>query len=414
MATATAVTVEARDTTSGSPQWGTSIVWLAFVGPFFFLSYWFSNWVSSHRTRVPSVMFDWEQQMPFIPWTIVPYWTSDLLYILSIFVCTTKREVNLHGRRLLAIQLISIACFLAFPLRCVFDRPPAPGFFGWLFDVLLGFDKPFNQAPSLHVSLAVILWFRFEAHLDGFWKSLMSAWLMLIVISTMTTHQHQFIDLPLGALAGLLVVALFPDESLPQRFRLATFYLSGAVLAIAIAVKVQGVGWVLLWPAAAMLVVTLAYFADWPELFGLPLVPLIAAPYTLAAWINSRWWTRSQPPAQEIADGVWLGRAPGWFSSEARRHRTIVNVAAEFDGGRRVPMLDLVTPSDRQLQRAVTAIEECAPRRPTLVCCALGYSRSAAAVAAWLESTGRAESMEDAAALVRERRPHVVIDADEF
>ena len=27
-----------------------------------------------------------------------------------------------------------------------------------MFDALAGFDKPFNQAPSLHIALLVILW----------------------------------------------------------------------------------------------------------------------------------------------------------------------------------------------------------------------------------------------------------------
>ena len=34
-------------------------------------------------------------------------------------------------------------------------------------NVLAGFDQPFNQAPSLHLSLTVILWARHSAHLTG-------------------------------------------------------------------------------------------------------------------------------------------------------------------------------------------------------------------------------------------------------
>ena len=92
-------------------------------------------------------MFGWELGTPFIPWTIVPYWTSDLLYVLSLLVCTTRREVDMHAKRLLAVQVISAISFLVFPLHCAFERPETHGFFGWLFTVLLGFDKPFNQAP---------------------------------------------------------------------------------------------------------------------------------------------------------------------------------------------------------------------------------------------------------------------------
>jgi hypothetical protein len=312
-----------------------------------------------------------------------------------------------------AAQVISVSCFLAFPLRSIFERPATHGFFGWLFDVLLGFDKPFNQAPSLHVSLAVILWSRFSAHLDGFWRAAMGGWLLLVVLSTMTTYQHQFLDLPTGALAGLLAIALFPagPDSLKaapqaQRMRLATFYLSGAVLLTAIAFKLTGVAWILLWPAAATLVVAVAYAADWPALFQSSIIRLIVAPYTAAAWINSRCWTRSQAGAHEIADGVWLGRAP----SRTTNFRSIVNVAAELHvGGHNIPMLDLVTPTQQQLQNAVKAIEEYGAQRPTLVCCALGASRSAAVVAAWMVTTRRVASTGEAIAMIRARRPHIVV-----
>ncbi len=46
---------------------------------------------------------------------------------------------------------------------------------------------------------------------------------------------------------------------------------------------------------------------------------------------------------------------------------------------------------------------------PLLVCCALGYSRSAASVATWLLRTGRAADAEAAVAIVRAARPGIVL-----
>ena len=70
-------------------------------------------------------------------------------------------------------------------------------------------------------------------------------------------------------------------------------------------------------------------------------------------------------------------------------------------------MLDLVVPSLEQLRRAVNAIE--AMPRPTLVFCALGRSRSAVSVAAWLIATGRAASVDAALEHIRARRPQVYL-----
>src|SRR5262249_15051310 len=151
-----------------------------------------------------------ERHIPFIEWTILPYWSSDLLYALSLVICRTRDELDLHGKRLVAIQVFSIVCFLVFPLRCAFERPPVSGWAGDLFAALLNFDEPFNQAPSLHVGLAAILWMRYRAHTAGRLRILLAIWLVLVAASTLTTYQHHFIDVPTGLWAGLLVIAALP------------------------------------------------------------------------------------------------------------------------------------------------------------------------------------------------------------
>jgi protein-tyrosine phosphatase len=77
-----------------------------------------------------------------------------------------------------------------------------------------------------------------------------------------------------------------------------------------------------------------------------------------------------------------------------------------------VPMLDLVTPSAEMLRAAADAITRLREQSPVLVCCALGYSRSAASVATWLLSSGRAASAEQAAAIVRAARPAIALGKD--
>ncbi|MNV93048.1 hypothetical protein D3C71_1876940 [compost metagenome] len=81
------------------------------------------------------------------------------------------------------------------------------------------------------------------------------------------------------------------------------------------------------------------------------------------------------------------------------------------EGDAIVPMLDLVAPTPAQLSAAAAAIAARQERGEVLVCCALGYSRSAAAVAAWLLRSGRAASVDEAVAIVRRARPAVVLRA---
>ena len=95
----------------------------------------------------------------------------------------------------------------------------------------------------------------------------------------------------------------------------------------------------------------------------------------------------------------------------------IVDVSAELSTPkgipvRCVPMLDLIAPTTAQLAAAAEAIEaQLCDDGDVLVCCALGYSRSAAAVAAWLLQTGRAEHADEAIERVQARRPQLVLHA---
>lgn len=420
---------KAPDTAEKRP-WGRAALLLALLGPFFFASYGFATWYTSRLADVPSVVFGWERGIPLWPWTIVPYWSVDLFYAVSFFVCASRVELHTHAKRLFAAQLISVSFFLLFPLHFTFERPSLEGLFGSLFDALTAFDKPFNQAPSLHISLLLILWVRYAAHLGRFWRWLLHLWFALIGISVLTTWQHHFVDLPTGFLAGALCLALFPERPGVRqrdagRFRLAALYAVGATvvgLAALYLGRAQPIALWLFWPAASLLLVALIYLRGLPGGFGKDdggrlVWPLRVAlwPYLAGAFLNSRLWTRSAPRPVEVADGLWLGRYPRAADLELGGFRSLVDVSAELPlaagslAYRGVPMLDLLAPEPPQLKEAARAIEELRGARPTLVCCALGYSRSTAAIAAWLLQSGRATTAAAAVEQVAAAQPRLVL-----
>ena len=412
--------------------WKRGVLWLLLLGPLFFASYGFANWFTGQRDDVGSLVFAWEPQIPLWPWTIVPYWSIDLLYGLSFLLPACRREMDRHALRLLAAQLICVACFLLWPLRFTFERPPLDGTFGLMFDVLMGFDKPFNQAPSLHITLLVIIWAMFANHTRGLlWRGLLHLWMVLIGVSVLTTWQHHFIDLPTGALAGFLCLWLLPlqgDTPLrqmhlsrdPRRWRLALRYSLGAFACTALAVNLGGAWLWLFWPAVALAMVALNYL-----LFGAggfqkqangrlsPAATVLLAPYLLGAWINSRLWTYSQPAPSQVVEGIYLGRLPA--SKDLEGFTALIDLCAELPLQRTpahycsLPSLDLVVPDVLTCQRAAAAIERLRHHGPLLVCCALGYSRSATAVAAWLLHSGRCKDVNAAVELIRQARPQVVL-----
>jgi protein-tyrosine phosphatase/membrane-associated phospholipid phosphatase len=417
--------------------WRRAIGWLAFLGPFFFVSYGLANWSAAQRTDVPSLVFAWERSIPFWAWTILPYWSIDVLYGLSLFLCATKRELDTHAKRLLTAQLVAVVFFVALPLRYSFERPAAEGVWGLMFDALAGFDQPFNQLPSLHIALAVILWSLYARRLAGAPRYAMDVLFFLICASVLTTYQHHFVDIPTGLLLGWLCVWAWPyaDEGNgvsvfgrwrwtrdAKRWRLAAAYALGAGLVAMLAVALGGWGLWLLWVSVSLLLVAANYAALGAAGFGkgadgrlILAARWLYAPYLAGAWINSRLWTAREPAPAAIADGVWLGRMPTARALASSPFAGVVDFTAEFDlraAGREVtsvPVLDLTPPSGDDLARAAAAIERLRARGPVLVCCALGCSRSACAVAAWLLATGRAADVAAALAIIRRARRRIVL-----
>ncbi|XAE39828.1 phosphatase PAP2/dual specificity phosphatase family protein [Pseudomonas alkylphenolica] len=412
-----------------------AVLWLLLLAPLFFSTYGFATWVTSQRDDVGSLVFAWEQHMPFWPWTIVPYWSIDLLYGFSLLLPRSRQALKRHALRLLTAQLIAVSCFLLWPLRFTFERPELDGVFGWLFAVLAGFDKPFNQAPSLHIALLVVLWVCYAQHCRGLWRWLVHGWFALIGVSVLTTWQHHFIDVPTGALAGWLCVWLWPLErpgmlqrlqltSDRKRWQLAVRYTFGAALFAILAFALGGGGLWLLWPAVALLLVALNYalfdaggFQKGPDGRLSAAACWLLAPYLAAAWINSRLWTRRHPQPDLVIDDVWLGRIPTATQLRHSPFNAVLDLCAELplDPGtaayQAVPVLDLTAPTTAQCLELAEALERLRQHGPVLVCCALGYSRSATAVAAWLLHSGRASSVDAALELLRQARPRVVLHA---
>lgn len=406
--------------------WRQGLCWLMLLGPLFFLSYGQVNQFTATRHDVESMVGSWEHSIPFIPWTIVPYWSIDLLYAISLFICTSTEELTRHGCRLFAASLIACVGFLLFPLKFSFIRPQTQGMFGWLFQQLEQFDLPYNQAPSLHIILTWLLWLRFRQHLGKGARLLSGAWFLLIAVSVLTTWQHHFIDVMSGIVVGVLISYAIPAEGRWQwkpptahGLRLATKYCTGGI-AFLLAGLGTAHGFILLWPAAALLMIAASYAGLGVSVFQknnhgeLSLSARgVLFPYLAGAWLSKAWFSRRIPRSSTICNGVVLGRFPDKTLALA----AVLDLTAEFHKGSRkaeiweaYPLMDLVVPGVRDIQQAVIKLRHLQQRhKSVLVCCALGLSRSATVVAAWLLSEGYAGSVSQAVALIKSQRPQVIL-----
>ena len=419
--------------------WRRALAWLALLAPFFYASYGLANHLATLRTSVPSVVFDWEHHIPFWAWTIFPYWSLNAFYGLSLRLARSRHELDRHALRLLTAQVVAVTCFVLWPLHFSFGQPPVDGAAGVLFDALRGFDQPFNQAPSLHITLVVILWDLYRRLVRGrLARLVLHTWALAICGSVLTTYQHHFIDIPTGALLGVLCVWAWPLERRvsmrqawrftadPRRRVLALRYAAGAAAMAALAVLTGDAGLWLLWPAVSLTMVALNYAGFGAHGFRMDArgrmawpARVLLAPYRLAARINALLWTRRLPPLREVLPGLWLGSLPRLpRSGTGRRRTTVVSLCAELQAPDRarchcLPWLDLVPASPVALRRAAAVIDRAVRRGdPVVVGCALGFSRSAAALACWLARSGRAADAESALRQLRRVHPQMVLNAD--
>lgn len=406
-----------------------AVLWMLCLGPFFFAVYNACNWFTAQRADVGSLVFAWERQIPFMPWLILPYMSIDLFFAASVLLCPNRAALQRHVNRIIAAILISAAGFLLFPLKFTFELPAVTGFNGQLFNLLHGFDKPYNQAPSLHISLLMILWVQYSAHLPKLWRMLTQAWFILIGVSVLAVYQHHAIDVLAGFFVGIFCLYLFPNDGWHRHGfvadahskRIGAYYAAGACLAALLAFVVQGWAWCLLLPCVALTIVALAYFGLGPGVFQKSAqgrfstaAAVLLLPYLLGARLSAWWQLKQQAPYSVISASLAIG---GYQAATRQQWHGVIDMAAELSistqhkvgylnlGYVNLQVLDLTVPPKSIIQKALEVLNQ-QQAGANYVYCALGLSRSATVAAAWLVQQGLAENAHAAFMQLKQLRPN--------
>ncbi len=184
----------------------------------------------------------------------------------------------------------------------------------------------------------------------------------------------------------------------------------GALCLLLASIALWPWGSVLLWPAGAFAIVALGYFRWGSVIFRtrqgrLPLsTRVLLGPVLVGHWLSLLYYARQCRPWDEIAPGVLIGRklsAREGRMSIDRGVTAVLDLAAEFSetrpylgvSYRSMPILDLTAPSQEQLRSAAEFIQAESCRGMVYVHCKIGYSRSAAAVGAFLIESQRARTL---------------------
>lgn len=388
------------------------------------------NWITGQRSQVGSFYFQWEHAIPFVPFMILPYMSIDLFFIAAPFFCRTEEELRIFSRRIIAAILIAGLCFLLFPLRFAFPRPLASGWLGATFDWFRGMDLPFNLLPSLHAALLLLLVDLYARNLRGVFLLAVTPWFFLIGLSPLLTYQHHVIDIVGGFVLAGYCFYLFrqPSLALPVivNRRIASYYAAGAAVLLLMGAIFWPWGILLLWPAIALGIVAIAYCRAGPIVFHktegkLPWsTRFVLAPYLLGQYLSLLYYRSQCRSWDEVTPQIWIGRKLGFRSANkalCSGIASVLDLTAEFSEAkpfrkinyRNIPVLDLTAPTQAQLVEMSEFIGNHSRNGAVYVHCKIGYSRSAAAVAAYLITSGKVKTAEEAFAIIRRVRPSVVI-----
>lgn len=407
-------------------QWRNGFIWLLVLAPLFFMLYGWANGYAAllPKENVGEIVYNWEKHIPFLPSTILPYWSIDLLYGLSLFLPMTKFAQRQHALRLLVATPIAVLFFLLFPLTFSTIKPECFGVWKSLFDALMGFDKPFNQSPSLHIILLVILWRIYLPHFNKVGKAIWNVWCFLIGVSVLTTFQHHFIDIPAGFLTGLIICYLFPlskahywkwGEIKSKRLAILhvivglLFFVLAFLCPIAIAV-------VLIWMGSSLLFIGLGYFGLGAIIFQKKengsftfAATILFFPYRWISRLVRNVFFKSYQSPQKITEKLYLG---AFWMTKKQDYQAIFDVCAEYKKLKNsnqnyvsYPLIDLAAPTIDELIVGVKKLDELIKNNETVfIHCALGMSRSATVVFAWLLCTHKIESVKEGFAFFEDNK----------
>ena len=402
-------------------------LWVAVMGLFFFMIYGGANEIAALTAPHPALYMGWERAIPFIPAFILPYMSSDILFVVAFMAAADRGALQRLGLRSGLAIALSAAVFVVMPLQMGFERPAVEGWTAPLFAVL-GLDRPYNQFPSLHISLGFIAWHALDRRLGRVWRWPLAAWFLAIAASTLLVWQHHFIDLPGGAAVATLVFWLVPERGTgripvnfvtPRHLDMALRYLIPAFLAAGAAILKPALALPLGWLALSLVGVAGAYALGLNGFLGKrrgghhPLAWLAFWPYLIGSWLNWRLFRGHVAPMVEVAPGLWLGIRPGrgdWGRVEAAGVAAVVDLVPELASTPpagmthdHLPLLDIAIPDPVALDEIARLIEDRRRAGGVYVHCALGMARGVLAICAWMMHRGM--TADQALAAIDRSRP---------
>jgi len=161
-------------------------------------------------TAMPTLWID--RMIPFRPNSIYLYESLSLFMPIAPWLMKTRIEINQYSKGLILMNLVGFLFFFLYPTSS--PRPADLHGANALYLQLIRIDNELNAFPSLHAAYAVFHGACCHVIFRAGVRSILLrlgcwSWALGILVSTLLTKQHVFVDVIAGSLLGLGSFALF-------------------------------------------------------------------------------------------------------------------------------------------------------------------------------------------------------------
>ena len=189
------------------------IVWGSITGVFSTLVYFGANEIASRSTHFYKLYFEFERDIPMVPWMVYIYQSFSLLIVITYITIKSPQKIKAYSISFMSSCGIAAVFFILFPAELGFSRTENIEGCEFMYNLIHTIDKPHNLAPSLHITYSGLGAYVLSSEIQSKWlKGMIWIWFLLICCSIVLVHQHHLFDIFTGAILVVVVKYLIYDK----------------------------------------------------------------------------------------------------------------------------------------------------------------------------------------------------------
>ena len=182
-------------------------IWGAITLIFSTVVYFGTNEIASKSEHFYKLYFEFERDIPMVPWMVYIYQSFALLIVITYFSIKSPQKIKAYSISFMSSCGIAAVFFILFPTELGFSRTENIEGYEFMYNLLHMIDKPHNLAPSLHITYSALGAYILSSEIQSkFLKRMIWLWFLLICSSIVLVHQHHLFDIFSGILLSYFVI----------------------------------------------------------------------------------------------------------------------------------------------------------------------------------------------------------------